>query len=129
MKTMENYTIIEGDNIDLAIQYFTMKKEGKEVKVKYLNEAGNWCTDDIPDFDATYKYRLLIPKEKKLVPFDFTDNLVGMIIEHKSKETRRLVVFQDIDVINAGNSSYTYYELFNNFTIYPTGAPCGKEEL
>jgi len=126
---MENYTIIDGDNIDLAIQYFTMKKEGKKVLAQYLSIENEWKDYLHPIFSNTIKYRLLIPKEKKLVPFDFSDNLIGTVVEHKSKETRRLVVFQDIDVINAGNSSYTYKDLFNNFTIYPTGAPCGKEEV
>lgn len=127
---MENYTIIEGDNIDLAIQYFNMKKEGKEVVCEYYHSMSiGWVSEKIPNFHPMSQHRLLIPKEKKLVPFDYTDNLIGMVVEHKSKETRRLVLYQDIDRVNAGNYYYTYYELFNNFTIYPTGAPCGKEEV
>jgi hypothetical protein len=126
---MENYTIIEGDNIDLAIQYYTMKKEGKEGVCEYYSvHSGKWIETESPSFDPETKYRL-IPKEKKLAPFDYTDNLIGMVVEYKSKKTRMLIVYQDIDVINAGISSYTYKDLFNNFTIYPTGAPCGKEEL
>jgi hypothetical protein len=126
---MENYTIIEGDNVDLAIQYFTMKKEGKEFKLEYLNEAGNWRHECLPDFDEAYKYRLLIPKENKLVPFDYSDNLIGMVVEHKSSGNKRLVIYQNELGIYAGPSYYKYKELLDNYTIYPTGAPCGKEEL
>ena len=127
---MENYTIIEGDNIDLAIQYYTMKKEGKEVVAEYYTKhLAQWVNPGFPSFRLGYKHRLLIPKEKKLVPFDFSDNLIGMVVEHKSKEARMLVIFQIAYGVSAGNSSYTYKELFDNFTIYPTGAPCGKEEV
>jgi hypothetical protein len=129
IKTMENYTIIEGNNIDLAIQYWTMKKEGKDVKVKYLNEAGNWCNDGLPDFDDEFKYRLLIPKEKKLVPFDFSDNLIGMVVEDKMNGFRAIIYYQGKGCVKIGSGNCGYKELLEHFTIYPSGEPCGKEEL
>jgi len=125
---MENYTLIEGDNIGLAIQYYTMKKEGKEVECEYLNEEGNWRHESIPDFDGAYKYRLLIPKEKKLVPFDYSDNLIGMVVETKSKKTKMLIILQDKDSVNVGDVYYTYEYLLKRFTFYPSGEPCGKED-
>jgi hypothetical protein len=127
---MENYTIIEGDNIDLAIQYYTMKKEGKEVVAEYYTKhLAQWVNPGFPSFRLGYKHRLLIPKEKKLTPFDYTDNLIGMVVEEKTKDWRGVIVSQDIDGVYVGIRYCRYDALLDNFTTYPTGTPCGNEEV
>jgi hypothetical protein len=122
----DNYKIIEGDNYDLAIQYFKMKQEGKEVIAEYYDEDDGWGEVSSPSFDEYYKHRLLIPKEKQYVPYTYEDDIVGIKVSSKSIKAERLITGKDEDVVTVGGYSVTYQELFDNYTKLD-GTPCGKE--
>lgn len=100
--------------------------EGKEIEMSNLSMQ--WMSITSPSFDLEPE-RYRIKPEKKLVPFTWDDRglLMGKWIVDKEDNTYiSMIITIDLESISLNYNSFTYEELFDNFT-FLDGSPCGKE--
>lgn len=98
--------------------------EGSEIEYYH---AGNkaWEPATPPLFDwYTTMYR--VKPQPKMVPLDFTDQLVGKVIVHNKTGTRYSIVRQTEDAISTWSHSIDYDDLMTDYT-FLDGTICGKE--
>lgn len=117
---------MEKNTINEMLEILTAYKEGKEIEY-YSDAIGGWLNVQNPLWDFSNKiYRIKPqPKVKKLVPFDFDDDLLGKVVKHKTSNIKSVIIGQDnIDtMINKSEISYNF--LLYCYT-FMDGSPCGK---
>ena len=115
---------IKGENmtIDEQIAILQAFKEGKTIE--FFNHITNeWELKEGNGFSfEAFNYRI---SEYKYIPFDNTDNLIGIIVMDKYiPSSKRMITGQNDREVSLSGATLDYSYLFNNYTI--DGHPAGK---
>lgn len=104
-------------------------------EVEYCDQDGQgWCRM-YPEFLAEHireGYKFRVKSKPKLIPFDYSDDLVGMVVATKHLQLKNLIVAQSergvslVVGINTSDGFFTYEELLSE-KVFLDGSPCGKE--
>ena len=110
---------------------FKYDEDGIITNLEHLNQGGKFVPSQGRSFHKEYTYRLT--PEPEYVPFDYTDDLLGMKIVSKNLEFRTTISSQSKKGIYFQNddNSYPYDTLLRAFTQFegidkPNDKPCGK---
>ena len=104
-------------------------------EVEYSDQGGQEWHRLVPKFleefiAAGYKFR--VKPKPEIIPFDYSDDLVGMVVATKHLQLKNLIVAQSergvslVVGINTSDGFFTYEELLSE-KVFPDGSPCGKE--
>lgn len=97
--------------------------DGKSIEY-YNKNGGEWFDSIKPLFNwVDYNYR--VKEEPKYIPFDFSDDLIGMQIIEKITQVRFLIVKQAIEGVGIDKTLVGYNGLLENYTRFD-GFPVGK---
>ena len=75
--------------------------------------------------------KLRVKPKVEIVPFDYSDDLVGMVVATKHLQLKNLIVAQSergvslVVGINTSDGFFTYEELLSE-KVFLDGSPCGK---
>ena len=76
--------------------------------------------------------KLRVKPEPEIIPFDYSDDLVGKVVATKHLQLKNLIVAQSergvslVVGINTSDGFLTYEELLSE-KVFLDGSPCGKE--
>ena len=106
--------------------------DGKEVEYsgrdreKWYDAQYNILEEIIMD-----ECKLRIKPKAEIIPFDYSDDLVGMVVATKHLQLKNLIVAQSergvslVVGINTSDGFFTYEELLSE-KVFLDGSPCGK---
>ena len=106
--------------------------DGKEVEYSGRDREEWYCAQyNILEEIINDEYDLRIKPKAEIIPFDYSDDLVGMVVIAKYDEmpSKKMVVFQHESGVGFYNDEFILYsELLENYT-FLDGSPCGKERV
>ena len=114
------------NTINEMLEILTAYKEGKEIEL-YGESKQEWVVILNPLWDFSNKIYRIKPdqKIKKLVPFDFDDDLLGKVIKYKTSPIKGVIVGQD-DVNVLINNKVASYKFLLDYYTFMDGSRCGK---
>jgi hypothetical protein len=121
-----------GDKVLISDDYFwigwTQKGDeyvGKEGLIIDKTDINYLVT--IKESGDTYYFRYLALSkiENKYIPFDFTDDLLGLKVIHKGTKHKGIITYQQDNNVSISVTKWTYQDLYDKFT-FLDGSPCGK---
>ena len=102
-------------------------------EVEYFDDkTDSWRFASMLDVCIYERRKLRVKPEPKLIPFDYSDDLVGMVVATKHLQLKNLIVAQSergvslVVGINTSDGFFTYEELLSE-KVFLDGSPCGKE--
>ena len=102
-------------------------------EVEYFDDkTDSWQFASMLDVCIYERRKLRVKPEPEIIPFDYSDDLVGMVVATKHLQLKNLIVAQSergvslVVGINTSDGFFTYEELLSE-KVFLDGSPCGKE--
>jgi len=119
MKKLVEFIVANADK-------FKYDEYGNVTNLEYLNTNGKWIRSGCTDLYYDYKYRLT--PEPKYIPFDYSDDLLGMKIVSKDNTVKQIITNAYKKSVYCGDYEMDYQDLFDDY-IQLNGKPCGKSKV
>jgi len=105
---------------------FQYEKDGFHANLEYKDDDGCWIKTRTLGFIINQPLRLT--PEAEFIPFDYSDDLLGMKIVSKDGTVKQIITNAYKKSVYCGDYEMDYQDLFDDY-IQLNGKPCGKSKV